>query len=76
MVQAWRCDRCGHVWLADSKPKRCAKCKKITWDKDGARSSVVELPLHGASKVRGDVAGSIPARSTKPAYYVPARFRK
>jgi hypothetical protein len=74
MVQAWRCDRCGHVWLADSKPKRCAKCKKITWDKDGAVAQMAEPSVVVAkSDVR---VGSIPARSTKPAYYVPARFRK
>ena len=32
MVQAWRCDKCSHVWLADSKPRRCSKCKSSTWD--------------------------------------------
>src|SRR4029077_3344135 len=31
-VQAWKCDKCGHVWLADPKPKRCSKCKSSTWD--------------------------------------------
>lgn len=32
-VQAWKCDACGHVWLADPKPRRCSKCKKLTWDR-------------------------------------------
>lgn len=28
------CDWCGHRWLPDSGvPKRCAKCKKVTWNK-------------------------------------------
>ena len=27
-----KCYRCGHVWLARSKPIRCAKCKKRSWN--------------------------------------------
>lgn len=73
------CNQCDLDWeprVAD--PSCCPRCKRYDWAEhkkspgrvsrksNGARSSVVELPLHGASKVRGDVAGSIPARSTEP----------
>lgn len=41
MVQAWRCDfpACGHVWLAADQPKRCAKCKKLNWNKTAAKQA-------------------------------------
>lgn len=37
IVGAWKCEfpMCGHVWLAVDglPPKRCAKCKKLNWNK-------------------------------------------
>ena len=32
----WKCDVCGHQWLArnNDKPLRCAGCKTPYWDKE------------------------------------------
>ena len=32
LVAAWKCERCGHVWLSEEEPKRCAKCKTPLWN--------------------------------------------
>lgn len=34
-MQIWRCVRCGHGWLGRQleKPRSCAKCKVIYWDR-------------------------------------------
>jgi hypothetical protein len=42
-VQAWKCDRpsCGHVWLAEEKPKACARCKSRGWDRSPAVAQVM-----------------------------------
>jgi rRNA maturation endonuclease Nob1 len=38
-VTRWRCtcDRCGHVWHADSEPKRCASCGSPAWNRPDQR---------------------------------------
>ena len=28
------CDLCGHRWIAETMPKRCAKCKSRIWNCD------------------------------------------
>ena len=34
-VEAWKCDLCGHVWLAgNTHPKQCAKCRTRVWNCD------------------------------------------
>jgi hypothetical protein len=46
-VWAWYCDRhgCGKVWLAEVKPKACAKCKSRKWDlKNGAETKPTPEP--------------------------------
>lgn len=43
MVQAWRCDRCGHTWLSGEKPRRCSKCKSAKWDDAPAASQTPAL---------------------------------
>lgn len=41
-----QCDVCGHRWLSEEKPKRCAKCKSSKWDAAGlAEQSVITDPL-------------------------------
>jgi predicted Zn-ribbon and HTH transcriptional regulator len=35
-VDAWKCERCEHVWLPrdpDTKPRVCPKCKSPYWDR-------------------------------------------
>lgn len=34
-----KCERkeCGHEWVARKKPRRCAKCKYYTWNKEDHR---------------------------------------
>ena len=34
-VDAWKCLRCGYIWLprGKDKPIACAKCKSAYWDK-------------------------------------------
>jgi hypothetical protein len=29
-----RCDLCGHRWISEAKPVRCAKCKSRIWNCD------------------------------------------
>jgi hypothetical protein len=29
------CDICGHRWISEAKPVRCAKCKTRVWNCDG-----------------------------------------
>jgi DNA-directed RNA polymerase subunit RPC12/RpoP len=36
-VDAYKCERCGHVWIPRDREKRkrpiaCAKCKSAYWD--------------------------------------------
>ncbi len=31
-IEAWRCDKCQWVWISDTKPERCSRCKSRTWD--------------------------------------------
>lgn len=35
--EVWRCDLCGHKWIAqsDNPPEKCAKCRKRRWHKVG-----------------------------------------
>lgn len=40
-VDAYKCDRCGHVWLPrdpDKRPISCAKCKSAYWDTPRTRT--------------------------------------
>jgi tRNA(Ile2) C34 agmatinyltransferase TiaS len=38
-IMAWKmilcavCDECGHAWLTDGNPYRCAKCKSSLWNR-------------------------------------------
>ena len=34
-VDAWECERCGHIWKprSEEKPKVCPKCKSPYWDR-------------------------------------------
>jgi hypothetical protein len=51
-VDAWKCDKCGHVWLvadADKKPRWCAKCKARSWNqftelKQGLEDAIANKP--------------------------------
>ena len=38
------CGFCGHVWKVFEVPKRCAKCKKLNWDRGSPPSFVEEEP--------------------------------
>ena len=35
-ITVWECTcqwaDCGHVWIAKSKPGKCAKCKRRSWE--------------------------------------------
>ena len=33
-MEAWKCERCGHVWMprGSEKPKVCSRCKSPYWD--------------------------------------------
>ena|SRR5271157_3844360 len=31
LVTAWKCSKCGHIWMADQRPARCAKCFSRKW---------------------------------------------
>ena len=31
------CDLCGHQWESDEIPRRCAKCKRHTWNSTDRR---------------------------------------
>jgi DNA-directed RNA polymerase subunit RPC12/RpoP len=35
LVKAFKCERCGHVWVPQSeeRPRVCPKCKSPYWDK-------------------------------------------
>lgn len=37
LTMAYRCtcEHCKHEWMADSRPARCAKCKRRTWNREG-----------------------------------------
>lgn len=56
MVQAWKCDKCSHIWLADEKPKRCSKCKKVSWDSKPSElgPKPVNTPLAMADQTEND----------------------
>jgi hypothetical protein len=42
-VGAWKCDLCGHVWIAGKVyPKQCAKCRTRIWNSDGAEPKAAE----------------------------------
>src|ERR1017187_9046615 len=51
---AYKCDVCGHVWLArhKNKPKRCAsgKCKSSKWNR-GVATPMAVLKFHAGVKV-------------------------
>jgi predicted Zn-ribbon and HTH transcriptional regulator len=35
-VDAWKCERCGHVWMpreVDMAPRVCPRCKSPYWDR-------------------------------------------
>ncbi len=40
-VEAWKCERCGHVWMPrdEAKPKVCPKCKSPYWDSPRKREN-------------------------------------
>jgi len=48
------CDGCGHVWLPDGYPRRCAKCKSTKWNiggEDGGSGNGRDgLRMRGGSK--------------------------
>jgi hypothetical protein len=48
MVQANKCDRCSHVWLAD-KPKRCSKCKSMRWNMTLIEQAIQAAPPDAVS---------------------------
>lgn len=55
-VEAWVCDKCGHVWLKSAKtPVYCAKCKTRRWN-DSAKTSKnrasFEMPQWSEAKLR------------------------
>jgi hypothetical protein len=71
-VPICECDDCEHRWIAEGGlPKRCPsrKCRSVKWN-SGVAQLAERIPY------KGEAAGSIPAPATKPAYYVPARFRQ
>jgi predicted Zn-ribbon and HTH transcriptional regulator len=41
-VDAWRCERCGHVWVAKAatvRPVTCPHCKSPYWNKPRQRKA-------------------------------------
>jgi hypothetical protein len=73
-AKAWRCDLCGHKWLAvtSEPPQQCPKCRKRHWH-DGRDHTISQPPsgretasatLHGFS---ARVAGPQKASSDTPA---------
>jgi hypothetical protein len=49
MIVAWRCDLCGHVWLARGPrpPELCARCRKRRWHARWEWAKPVILPEKG-----------------------------
>src|SRR6266436_8387486 len=37
-VDVWKCGECGHEWLGEEKPKRCARCKSRRWDDERSQT--------------------------------------
>ena len=40
MVEACRCDVCGHTWIAstEQRPTRCGKCRTMRWNAGGRKA--------------------------------------
>ena len=59
VMVAWRCDLCGHVWLAQGPrpPELCAKCRRRRWH-TGKWDGKVELGPQEGPKV-ADVEGGV-----------------
>jgi hypothetical protein len=55
-VEAWKCGECGHRWLSEEKPKRCARCKSRRWDEGGTTTPAAK----GSKKVIPDWPEEIP----------------
>jgi len=65
-VEAFKCDRCGHVWLPrdmSKSPSSCAKCKSGAWDAAKKESPSV-LPGRNDSTPEG--LELVPKKALKP----------
>ena len=52
-----KCDRCGHRWIGEAVPYRCAKCKTTKWNEKGIDQTKGEEPVAPVVEVRaGPVA--------------------
>jgi len=59
---------CGHRWIAEAMPKRCAKCKSRVWNCDGIpveEKAVVEVSRVLVSKPAAQVPPVIKATACK-----------
>jgi hypothetical protein len=66
-----RCDLCGHRWISEAKPIRCAKCKSRVWNCDAVpveNKAVVKMsrvPSLGVEKTAAQVSPVIKATGCK-----------
>ena len=53
IVEAWKCDLCGHIWLVQDGviPKQCAKCRTRIWNCDGGAAKQPKMIIAKPAKV-------------------------
>jgi hypothetical protein len=57
------CEVCGHEWISDQRPRRCAKCKSRKWDRSGDGRNGVHL-RGSVSRAEGEGGVSEAVRGT------------
>ncbi len=63
MVLHCKCVHCGWEWDAFEKPKRCASCKRYTWNKEDLRTlNPGRLPTERREELREKLTPKIPDR--------------
>lgn len=48
-----KCEVCGHEWITEREPKRCAKCKTWRWNFSGRREGAVVSVRMGQDGAKG-----------------------
>jgi len=58
------CEKCGHVWISETEPDRCAKCKRWNWNTTNKEKTNDDTRGTGSSTTgeieRGRDEGALP----------------
>ena len=48
------CEKCGHVWISETEPDRCAKCKRWNWNTTNKEKTNVDVRGTGSDATGGN----------------------